>query len=321
MEENIVDWKVFLSLWKHRSISQAALELQLKPSEVSRRIAQLEHHVGYSLFDRSVRPFSPTEDAKAIVVRVRDMLMQREMLMRHFKEKQSSSDIVIRLMMGNSYRRFAPKILSEYTEMVPEQRINIISPIDVDEFLIGKADLLHATGPINGADLIMIPRGLVLFIPVASPEYLKTHPALDCPEDISRHKIFSNYFKNRYSFRNPHFLKHGSMLTNFDYIESIRYSNVEMSMQATLDGLGVALSLPHYLCVDELEKGTLVPVLKGWHRPCTMNYMVSKKDTWKLKPVRTFGTWFAKKQIAYLKDSEKKLESLFGKSFVDNLKH
>ena len=320
MSESILDWQVFMEMFKFGSVTKAAEALRITPSEASRHIAQLERYLGYTLFDRSVRPCAPTENAKNILINVREMLAQREMLLRSTADKQSASGVIIRIMMGNDYRKLAPGWIHEYVEQVPEQRINVICPAYLDDFQEGKVDLIQLSVEVKGSDIVMIPRGTVLYIPVASPEYLKTHPAIKDPKDVALHRTFGNAYKTRFSFRSPHILKKGALVSTFTSIESVRYSNVEMTVQAVKDGYGIALSLPHFLCVDELEKGTLVPILNGWHRPKVQNYLVCKKETWKLKPIRTFGMWMATKQKAYFKECETRLSALYGKSFLENLK-
>jgi DNA-binding transcriptional LysR family regulator len=225
-------------------------------------------------------------------------------------------------MIGNAHIHFAPKIIDEYTKLFPQTTFNIISPTDVDDFLAGKADIISLSGQAAELpDTVMLPRGNMIFLPVASPEYIKQHGPIMHPDELVNHQVFCNLYRKRYDFdiNFKLFKKDKSVAINAD--NSIRYSNVEMTHQAALDGLGVALSLPLFLCIDDLEAGRLVPVLNGWHRQSHTNYIACKKDDWKIRRIRNFADWYAKKLLAHEKECERRLVALYDRAFLLNLMH
>ena len=103
--------------------------------------------------------------------------------------------------------------------------------------------------------------------------------------------------------------------------QNIRYSNVTMVKQAVLEGHGIALSLAPYHCIEELEEGTLVPILNGWHRPSQSNFVAVKENDWKIKTIRHFASWWAEQFNLYEKNCEDRLVKLYGQAFLDNLLH
>ena len=56
--------EVFREVCKHMSFSQAASELNLVPSAVSRQINELEKHLGVWLLQRTTRSISSTDEGR-----------------------------------------------------------------------------------------------------------------------------------------------------------------------------------------------------------------------------------------------------------------
>ena len=56
--------EVFREVCKQKSFSQAANQLNLVPSAVSRQISELEKHLGIRLLQRTTRSISLTEDGR-----------------------------------------------------------------------------------------------------------------------------------------------------------------------------------------------------------------------------------------------------------------
>lgn len=81
--------------------------------------------------------------------------------------------MLIRVMIGNAHINFATKFILEYAEQFPKLRFNMLSPSDVPSFLEGKADVICLSAQAQLSNCIMLPRGRMIFVPVATPQYLK----------------------------------------------------------------------------------------------------------------------------------------------------
>lgn len=318
-DEDLMCWEIFVSLYKTGFIYQTAEELGLDSPMVSKKLTYLEKKLGKKLFNRNKRPFEKTEAAYSIYRDAELLVSSRSHISDYFEESRNSSNSVLRIMIGNSYRKIAPSMITEYHRKYPNMRFNMISPIDIEEFRQGKADIICISGEHNLPGTIMIPRGKVVFVPVASPSYLKKHAPINRPEDLSKHIVFSNLYANRFSFSVTYPLKKGNQLINYTTKEKIRWSSVDMAKEAVIEGLGISPCLPLFLCIDDLESGALVPILDGWHRPSHMNYLACRKEDWRLPHIRSFISWWSEKLIKVGKDCEKRYIKLFGKSNFNNL--
>lgn len=312
---------VFLSLTQTGSVQATADELGMTAPNVSRKLAKLERNIGRKLFDRSKRPLTMTRDARNILDAALRIREERARITNYCRSLQDEDTILIRMMIGNSQMRFAPDFIAEYAQMYPTIRFNMISPPDVEEFKAGKADLINLSGQAALTDCVELPRGKMIFVPVASPSYLERHGPVEHPSELAHHRVFSTLYPHRFDFvvRYP-LVKNGLTMT-FSAIETIRFSNVIMTHQAVLNGAGIAPCMPLALCIDDLEAGRLVPILNGWHRPAHTSVLACKKEDWKIRHIRLFATWWAQKLSAHERSCEKRLVDLFGRSFLTNLTH
>ncbi len=311
--------EIFLVLCEERSVQATARRLGLESSAVSKKIARLEKQLGRNLFDKTKRPFVMTKDADAIYESARKIQTERLRIDSYYRQLQDEESEVVRMMIGNSQARFAPDFIAEYADEHPSMRFNLITPPDVDEFMAGKADIINLSGQGQLTQCVEIPRGRMVFVPVASPEYIRAHGPITRPEQLGQHRVFSNLYPHRFDFKIKFPLVKNGLAVAFEGIESIRFSNVLMTYRGVLNGAGVGLCLPLALCIDDLENGSLVPVLNGWHRPCVQSVVACKEDDWKIRHLRMFSNWWAKRLSAHEKRCEQRLVKLFGRAFLENL--
>ncbi|MDO5530894.1 LysR family transcriptional regulator [Sutterella sp.] len=72
--ENLLAWQIFVSACRTRSISQAAVLLDMDLPKASRLISGLERELGFELFDKSRRPIQPTPRAVDLREQVEPLL-------------------------------------------------------------------------------------------------------------------------------------------------------------------------------------------------------------------------------------------------------
>lgn len=317
---DIQAWTIFVNLYDTRCVQQTASELKLSPSIVSRKLASLEKTLGVELFDRSVRPMRITEESERIIAYAKEILYQQKKISQYLKERQDDSTQIIRVMLGNSFSPFAPQLINEYLTIFPSLRFNMISPMDVEDFKAGKADIINVSEQHHLENCVLLPRSDALFLAVATPEYLEKHGAINHPCELAGHNLFSSMYKGRFSFLvDFNFVRDGDI---FHYVgnQKVRWSNVEMAKQAILQHLGVGLCIQPEVCINELESGRLVPILNGWHRQKIHNYIAVKNSDWRIRSIRTFAQWWCKRIVEIEMDCQKRLVRLYGEEFLEILK-
>lgn len=320
MINDLAALEIFLKLCETGSVQGTARELGLDNATVSKKIAKLERALGRQLFDKTRRPFVMTRDARAIVDSARRIHEEKARIEKYYRTLQDD-EMVVRMMVGNAQIHITARLIDEYVRLRPNMRFNIISPPDVDEFMAGKADLINLSGQAELTGCVELPRARMVFVPVASRDYVREHGPIGHPEELQNHRVFSNLYPHRFDFEIHYPLVKNGVSTSFAAVETVRYSNVLMMCEAVRNGAGVAPCMPLSLCIDDLERGVLVPVLEGWHRPCRNSTLACKADDWKIRHLRVFASWWAKRTAAYERDCERRLEACLGRAFLQNLLH
>jgi DNA-binding transcriptional LysR family regulator len=138
--------RVFASVYKHKSFSKAAEELNLTQPTVSDHIRSLEEELNCKLFDRLSRKILPTKEAGALIGRTEEIIDKTEGfkdILREFKKDLSGHLIIgastipgtyILPGLTASFRKKHPSVLFEI--IVSDSR-EIINKVSEHEFLIG----------------------------------------------------------------------------------------------------------------------------------------------------------------------------------------
>ena len=103
--------------------------------------------------------------------------------------------------------------------------------------------------------------GEVRFLVVASPDYLKNRPRPKTPRDLRHHDCIRNRLPNGAIF-GWDFEKNGRTL-RASVEGRLIVNDIELSLRAVRDGLGLAYLLHDYIAAD-LKSGRLVPLLQEW---------------------------------------------------------
>ena len=317
MTEDLDVWKVFLAVFNEGSVQDAAVKLNMESSSVSKKLQKLEKLLGVQLFDRTGRPFLPTPTAYELFPYAESMIHSLEKISNILSDRVCDDSQIIRLMIGNTHAKYMPKMIQQYVAQNPRTRVNVIAPLDVEEFKQRLADIAFISGVIPLPDCVLLSRGKMVFMPVASKEYLEKNGPIETLQDLEHHHIFSSLYPSRYAFSVNYVLRKGAEVMNIPKTTSIRWSNVEMAKQAVLQGIGISLGFPLFHCIDEIERGELVPILNGWHRPSQENYVAIHTDDWKKPYLRRFADYMAKEFAKTEASCEARLKKAVPKALYD----
>jgi DNA-binding transcriptional LysR family regulator len=118
--------QAFVAVAQNASFSQAAEQLFVSQSAISKRIAQLETDIKAQLFDRIGRKIALTEAGHALLPRAQRLLNDAKELQRVVADLQG--DIAGKLMMGTSHHiglHRLPDPLRQFTQLHPNVELDI----------------------------------------------------------------------------------------------------------------------------------------------------------------------------------------------------
>ena len=141
----------FATVYECGSINKAAKELFMSPQGISKSIARLEGELGCPLFERTRQGLDPTRDARALYVRVRDLMDTCEQI--RSRSEQPAAHAVLHVVSASGTLAYVGLgFVSGFERENPavELRMEDLTNRLVDEALTARtADIGLMVGPID----------------------------------------------------------------------------------------------------------------------------------------------------------------------------
>ncbi|SDF59229.1 MULTISPECIES: LysR family transcriptional regulator [unclassified Duganella] len=269
----------FIASADEGSFSAAARRLGLTPAAVSKSVNRLELRLGVRLFQRSTRSLALTTDGERLYGQVRlpwneigDALTD---LRQGAGKPAGTLKVALAHTVGRTY--FVP-LLDEFTRRYPD----VVPDLYFDNRqvdLVAQGFDVAIGGGIELTDaLIARELARMHIVLVASPSYLKAHPAPSQPQELARHRglLRRSLSTGRLV---PWTLKNSA---GQEVVASVRpvavMDDPEALARGAASGMGIAM-LPLAHALPLLDGGELLPVLPDWYaetRPLSIYYSSRK---------------------------------------------
>ena len=260
-----------MAFWKvaeHRGFTAAAAELEVSPSALSQSIRQLEARLGVRLLHRSTRSVSLTEAGQAYLARVGPALGQVIEAGEEINTLQGRPSGTLRL---NSARiataMVLQPLLAGFLAEHPQVQIELTNDEGFVDIVEQGFDAGVRMGESLARDMVAIPLGgPVTMAVVATPDYLRRHPAPLHPDDMAQHNCVRFRFASTGAIYKWEFKMEGdgdSRVVEYEARGNLTITDSMFNLDAALDGLGLAytfksLALPH------IQAGRLQRVLQAY---------------------------------------------------------
>jgi DNA-binding transcriptional LysR family regulator len=230
----VVNLQAFEAVARRRSFALAAAELHLTASAISHQVARLESHLGVRLFERSAHGVRISSAGELYLSRVGGALSAIATATEDLRQGVSNS----------LYVHSAPSIASlwlmsrlhAFARAYPDISLNLSAAHTPSDFDLGQADIDLRYGVPNWPGLVVEPLFEERIVPLASPAFIQEH-RLKRPEHLLGVKLiqsnvsvvqWSDWFAAFTDKRAP---------DRF----TVRFDRAQMSLDAAMQGLGVAL--------------------------------------------------------------------------------
>jgi DNA-binding transcriptional LysR family regulator len=249
----------FVAIAEAGSINAAARRLNLSKSVVSERLAELEKGLGASLFHRSTRRLSLTEDGSAFLEKAVRIVREVEEAAAEMAERRGKLTGPMRISAPVTFGRMhlGPAL---YPFLARHPAISLTLELDdrrVDA-TAGGFDAVVRHGVLEDSRLVAWQLARSQRLLVASPAYLSRHGMPRSLDDLAAHRAI--YYLNR-GVAEWRFLDAGE--GGFARpAAALRINNGDMMRDAALAGLGLAM-LPSFIVGQDLKEGTLVALDVG----------------------------------------------------------
>ena len=288
MLSDLDDFYCFALVVEHGGFSAAERATDIPKSKLSRRVYNLEEHLGVRLIQRSSRHFAVTEIGMNVYRHAQVMMNAAQAahdLVDHLSI-QPRGVIKVSLPVSiaqNEIAKILPKFLKTYPEIkvqliVSNRRVDIINEgIDVALRVRSNLD--------DDPNLVLRQFENIEQHLFASQAYLNEFGELKQPEDLSQHHILSMSDEHLDQYIVVHDDKNQQKKIKVNPM--VMGSDLTMLAQLARQNCGIAL-LPDTIVQDYVQSGELVRVLPDWKAPHGIFHAVYPSRRGLLPAVRVF---------------------------------
>ena len=283
----------FVRVVEAGSISGAADRLSVAKSAVSRRLRELEEHLGVELFHRTTRRMNLTDTGRAFYhqcVRILEDVLEAELATSQAHGTLQGS-LKVALPSSFGLMHIGPAI-NAFIEENPQIEFDLdFNDRKVDLMQEG-FDLAIRVGNLPDSSLIARRLAPIQSVMCASPHYLERKGTPQSPEELSNHQCLI------YSLlRDPeawHLIDDKGNMHKTKVRPYLKASTGEYLKNAAVAGLGIIL-IPTFIAYKEIESGALLPIMTNYQTPQISAYAIYPQTRHLSQRVRAFVDFLAKR--------------------------
>ncbi|WP_010163147.1 LysR family transcriptional regulator [Sphingomonas sp. PAMC 26617] len=288
-------WAIFASVVEYRSFSGAAEAIGVSKATVSKAVTRLEAHLGQSLFHRTSRRLTLTENGKALAEHAGRILAEANAAEEAALNAASAPTGLVRVAapMSLGLLAIAP-VIADFLVLNPGIEIDLhLSDARVDIVAEG-FDIALRIATLPDSSLRSRKLADMRMHVVAAPAYLALRGRPTHPGQLGEHRCFAyTNVTSPWRFVGPDGTEvsvrlNGPLATN----------SGEAMLPALRRGLGIAM-LPEFIVAEDLRAGRIEIILADWAPHTGALHLMTPPGT--LRPARVEGL------IAFLTDRLKSI--------------
>jgi DNA-binding transcriptional LysR family regulator len=243
------------------SLSAASRALKVPLPTVSRRISDLERHLGARLLVRTSRKLILTEAGEAFTATARrlldDLADAERAASGEYREPRGELLVTAPIMFGKLH--VAP-VVHAFLAAYPPVTVRLILSDQVIDLVEAHVDVAVRIGRLPDSQLIARQVGEVRWVVCASPDYLARRGEPADPEALAAHDCIA--FEGLQTFRRWSFGS-GAAERAAQITPRFSVNTADAVVEAAAAGLGIA-RLMSYQAAEGIAAGRLVPILRTW---------------------------------------------------------
>ncbi|HEY9845260.1 MAG TPA: LysR family transcriptional regulator [Candidatus Caenarcaniphilales bacterium] len=251
---------IFVRTAQYRSFSEAARQLGMSPSAVSRAVLRLEDDLGIRLLQRTTRSLTLTEDGHRFYERCQQIINDLEEAELEVKRSQSTPTGTLRLDLTFAFGKMhiAPA-LQHFAAHYPELQLNVSFNDRLIDLIDEGIDATVRIGTSSDSRLIMQSLAMERLVTCVSPKYLAQYGVPTIPTELVHHRCVNFIYPQTRRECEWKFEQDGNQ---FGYCVNsyLQFDNAEVVLEAAIQGTGI-VQLPKFMVASAIARGELKPIL------------------------------------------------------------
>jgi LysR family glycine cleavage system transcriptional activator len=279
--------RAFEAAARHLSFTAAANELNVTQTAISHQIRRLEEELGVRLFVRQNRSLTLTAEAKEYLPGIRAAFNDLRLATDRLLRKDGDRVLTVSTLASFAAKWLLPR-LSTFQQAHPDIDVRITSSTSLVDFRRDDVDaaIRYGRGHWSGlrADWLTADE----LFPVCSPALLKGDKPLQSPQDLVHHTLLHS--SGGYDDDWRLWLTAAGQPSDISKQPGLSFDLILMTVQAAIDGLGVAMGRTSYVEGD-IAKGRLVVPFKIALPADAGFYLVSPQTRAESAKLSAFRQW------------------------------
>jgi DNA-binding transcriptional LysR family regulator len=276
--------QVLLAVVDEGSLSAGSRKLNAALPSVSRKVAELERHLGTRLLIRTSRNVQLTDAGRDYVDAARQIVDQiKEAELRASGEYETPrGELRITVPDDFGHRVVLPltyEFLCEHSQIT----LDVLTSNSFVDLIEQQIDLGIRIGSLPDSQLYAVNVGTVRIMTCASPHYLERKGIPKTPQDLAAHDgihlgNFNHWMFGRNLEATP--------------MRRVHANDATAACDAAVAGLGV-VRLPNFILNEHLKSGSLIEILPDYQMKAMPVHIVYVKQGLLPLKVRAFVDWMA----------------------------
>lgn len=279
--------RAFEAAARHLSFTKAALELNVTQTAISHQIKRLELELGVRLFVRQNRALTLTPQARDYLPGVRAAFNDLRLATDRLLRKDNDRVLTVSTLASLAAKWLLPR-LSAFQEAHPGIDVRVTTSMALVDFRDGDVDaaIRYGRGQWPGlrADWLTADQ----LFPVCSPKLLEGKHPLRGPDDLAHHTLLHS--SGGYDDDWRLWLTAAGLPADLSKQPGLTFDLIFMSLQAAIDGYGVAIGRTTYVEAD-LASGRLIKPFNMTLPADAGFYLVSPEATAETRKLTLFREW------------------------------
>ena len=276
----------FVRVVEAGSISAAADRMDVAKSVISRRLKELEAHLGVELFHRTTRQMNLTDSGRAFYqqsVRILADILEAEHATSQF-HGALKGNLKVALPLSFGLMHLGPAI-NEFLQAHLEIEFDLDFNDRHVDLLVEGFDLAIRIASLPDSSLIARRLAPIQTVMCASPAYLERMGTPQSPHELIHHRcLVYNLIGN---LENWNVFDATGQLIKTRITPYLKASNGEFLRDAAVAGMGIVL-LPTFIVYQEIERGALMPIMTNYHYSQLAAYAIYPQTRHLSQRVRAF---------------------------------
>jgi DNA-binding transcriptional LysR family regulator len=262
MIDRISTLKLFVAAVEEGSIAAACRRFGISTTSGSRRIQELEAHLGVQLLDRTTRSLAPTQAGRQLSGALARNLNAIDAALRVAGEVTDEPSGLLRVLARRSFgMKHVSPMLPRFLAQHPKMTIDLDMTEQVEIAPGDGVDLVIRLGAPVEKSLVAFPLASGTRILCASSQYLVQHGAPQTIEALGTHACLTyRRAEERSTWVFEQMENGAASRVPIEVTGPLRATSGEILREAAISGLGIVL-LPAWMVAEDVARGTLVRCL------------------------------------------------------------